>query len=259
MRIGVFDSGVGGLSVLKSLYEAKLFDEIVYYGDTARVPYGTKNRELIIKFCLEALEFFEQNRIDMLIIACNTASAYALEALRSKATFPVFGVIDSGIEATKRVLKDKNKEILVIATRATINSKAYQNHLIKEGYKYIQALATGLFVSLVEEGIFEGELLQSAFKYYFKDIKNPDALILACTHFPLIAKPLKQYFGERTKLIHSGDAIVDFLKTHKNLKGLKHKAKLEFYASNDVKALENTARLWLNLDFDKTKFIKKDK
>ncbi|EOJ0785595.1 aspartate/glutamate racemase family protein, partial [Campylobacter jejuni] len=91
MKIGVFDSGVGGLSVLKSLYEARLFDEIIYYGDTARVPYGVKDKDTIIKFCLEALEFFEQFQIDMLIIACNTASAYALDALRTKAHFPVYG------------------------------------------------------------------------------------------------------------------------------------------------------------------------
>lgn len=247
MRIGVFDSGVGGLSVLKSLYEAKLFDEIVYYGDTARVPYGVKNKELIIQFCLESLEFFEKMKIDMLIIACNSASAYALNTLKAKAHFPVYGVIDSGVEATKKALKDKNKKILVIATKATINSKEYQNRLAKEGYNHIQALATGLFVPMVEEGIFEGELLQSAFEYYFKDVQNPDALILACTHFPLISKALRKYFGEQTKLIHSGDAIVDFLKAHKGLKALKHKAKLEFYASSDVKALENTAKLWLAL------------
>ncbi|ECZ5738903.1 glutamate racemase, partial [Campylobacter jejuni] len=125
MKIGVFDSGVGGLSVLKSLYEARLFDEIIYYGDTARVPYGVKDKDTIIKFCLEALEFFEQFQIDMLIIACNTASAYALDALRAKAHFPVYGVIDAGVEATIKALHDKNKEILVIATKATIKSEEY--------------------------------------------------------------------------------------------------------------------------------------
>ncbi len=212
MKIGVFDSGVGGLSVLKSLYEARLFDEIIYYGDTARVPYGVKDKDTIIKFCLEALDFFEQFQIDMLIIACNTASAYALDALRAKAHFPVYGVIDAGVEATIKALHDKNKEILVIATKATIKSEEYQKRLLSQGYTNINALATGLFVPMVEEGIFEGDFLQSAMEYYFKNITTPDALILACTHFPLLGRSLSKYFGDKTKLIHSGDAIVEFLK-----------------------------------------------
>ncbi len=249
MKIGVFDSGVGGLSVLKSLYEARLFEEVIYYGDTARVPYGVKDKETIVKFCLEALEFFEKFKIDMLIIACNTASAYALKVLQERASFPVYGVIDAGVEALKNEIKDKNKEILVIATKATINSKEYQIRLQKEGFKKIKALATGLFVPMVEEEIFGGELLQSAFKHYFKNLQNkPDAIILACTHFPLLAKALSEYFGAKTKLMHSGDAIVKFLKSHNKLKTLKTKARLKFYASSDIKALKNTAKIWLGLD-----------
>ncbi len=247
MKIGVFDSGVGGLSVLKSLYEARLFDEIIYYGDTARVPYGVKDKDTIVKFCLEALDFFSKFNIDMLIIACNTASAYALDALRLRADFPIYGVIDAGVEATKKALLDKNKKILVIATKATIHSKEYQNRLQEQGFTNVDALATGLFVPMVEEGIFEGEFLQSAMHHYFKGIETPDALILACTHFPLLANSLSAYFGPKTKLIHSGDAIVEFLKQRQKLLLKKEKAKLYFYASSDVKSLENTAKIWLNL------------
>lgn len=247
MKIGVFDSGVGGLSVLKSLYEARLFDEIIYYGDTARVPYGVKDKDTIVKFCLEALDFFSKFNIDMLIIACNTASAYALDALRLRADFPIYGVIDAGVEATKKALLDKNKKILVIATKATIHSKEYQNRLQDQGFTNVDALATGLFVPMVEEGIFEGEFLQSAMRHYFKGIETPDALILACTHFPLLANSLSIYFGPKTKLVHSGDAIVEFLKQRQKLLLKKEKAKLHFYASSDVKSLENTAKIWLNL------------
>jgi len=247
MRVGVFDSGLGGLSVLKSLYEACLFDEVIYYGDSARVPYGVKDKETIIKFSLEALDFFKPFNIDMLIIACNSASAYALNALQNRANFPVYGVIDSGVWATKKLMT-KDKEILVIATKATINSKEYQVRLAKEGFTKVKALATGLFVPMVEEGIFQGELLESAFRYYFQSLQSPDALILACTHFPLLSKALSEYFGAKTRLIHSGDAIVDFLRYHTQLKSLKHKASLEFYASSDVLALKNTAKIWLNLE-----------
>ena len=97
MKVGIFDSGIGGVSVLKSLLQAKLFEEIIYYGDTARVPYGTKDRETIITYSLEALDFFSPYKIDLLIIACNTVSAYALEILREKAPYPVIGVIEAGV------------------------------------------------------------------------------------------------------------------------------------------------------------------
>ncbi|XGQ69698.1 glutamate racemase [Campylobacter hepaticus] len=247
MKVGVFDSGVGGLSVLKSLYEARLFDEIIYYGDTARVPYGVKDKDTIVKFCLEALEFFRSFQIDMLIIACNTASAYALDVLRQKSTFSVYGVIDAGVKATSKALCDKDKEILVIGTKATINSKEYQKRLLLEGFTKVNALATGLFVPMVEEGIFEGKLMQSTMEYYFKDLLTPDALILACTHFPLLSSSLSEYFGNQTKLIHSGDAIVDLLKQQENIKTKNYKANLHFYASSDVDSLKNTARIWLKL------------
>lgn len=248
MKVGVFDSGVGGLSVLKSLYNANLFDEIIYYGDSARVPYGVKSKESIIQFCLEALEFFKKFDIDMLIIACNTASAYALDILRQNAPFKVYGVIDAGIKATINSLNDKDKNILVIATKATINSKEYETNLKKEGFLNVNSLATSLLVNIVEEGIFDKKLLKSIFDYYFKDVKNIDALILACTHFPLLSEYFKEYFGKNIKLIHSGDAIVEFLIKNDNLKSLPYKAKLNFYASSDVKNLKETAKKWLNLN-----------
>ena len=174
MKVGVFDSGVGGLSVLKSLLNARLFDEIVYFGDTARVPYGVKDKETIVRFSLEALDFFKPFCIDMLIIACNTVSAYALKALRANSNIPILGVIDAGVLAVNKALADKDSQILVIATKATINSKRYQKRLANAGFKHIEALATGLFVPMVEEGIFEGELVQSAFRHYFSALcKKP--------------------------------------------------------------------------------------
>ena len=246
MKVGVFDSGVGGLSVLKSLLKARLFDELIYYGDTARVPYGVKDKDTIIRFSLEALDFFKPFKIDMLIVACNTVSAYALKILRSHSNIPILGVIDAGVLAVNEDLKDKNKQILVIATKATINSGQYQKRLAKAGFTRIEALATGLFVPMVEEGIFEGELVKSAFHQYFSKISNhPDALILGCTHFPLLSKALQEYFGDKTRLIHSGDAIVEQLQKEFKLTSLKRKSKVKFYASSDVKALKDTANKWL--------------
>ena len=123
MKIGVFDSGIGGLSVLKSIVEARLFNEIIYYGDTARVPYGTKDKDTIIRFSLEALDFFNQHNIDILIVACNTASAYALTNMQKNATYPIIGVIEPGVLALSNKIQDKSKNILIIATKATTTSK----------------------------------------------------------------------------------------------------------------------------------------
>ncbi|EPE3793786.1 glutamate racemase [Campylobacter lari] len=246
MRLGVFDSGVGGLSVLKSLLQAKLFKEYIYYGDTARVPYGVKDKETIVKFSLEALEFFKEKKVDMLIIACNTVSAHALEILKTNAPFPVLGVIEAGVLAVKNSLEDKNSNILVIATQATVDSHAYKQALIKEGFLKVEEKATGLFVPMVEEGIFQGDFLKAAFEYYFNKLKfHPNALILACTHFPLIAHSLSEYFGKNTKLIHSGEAIALQLQQEFNLTSTQEETNIEFYASSDVEKLKKIANLWL--------------
>ena len=122
MKAGIFDSGIGGLSVLKSIVDARLFDEIIYYGDTARVPYGTKDKDTIVRFSLEALDFFDKHNIDILIVACNTASAYALKSMQKVSRIPVVGVVTPGILALSNKMQDKNKNILIIATKATKSS-----------------------------------------------------------------------------------------------------------------------------------------
>ncbi|MDR2790507.1 MAG: glutamate racemase [Campylobacteraceae bacterium] len=245
MKVGVFDSGVGGLTVAKSLIEHKLFDEIIYFGDTARVPYGTKDAKTIIKYSLEALEFLKSFDIDMLIVACNTASAHALEELRKNASFEVFGVIEPGVLAAVNRLKNQNSSILILGTKATINSGQYEKLLRQNGYNNLISLNPSLFVPIVEEGLFEGEVLQSAMKYYFKDVKQSlDAVILGCTHFPLIAKAIQNYFP-KSVLIHSGDAIVEYLEAKCHIKRSNNKTSLKLLASDNVKTLQSTADLWL--------------
>ena len=349
MKIGVFDSGVGGLSVLKSLIDARLFSEIIYYGDTARVPYGNKDKATIVRFSLEAVDFFIPHKIDMLIVACNTASAYALKDMQKIAPFPVIGVVESGVLSLSNKIKNKKDSILIIATKATIKSGIYEKELRKLGYENITSLQTGLFVPLVEEGVFEGELLEATFRHYFGDLNNPceapetrplrgaknqnqasssasadflleaekrgsppksekrqllarrgsevggaallrkesnenngnkiaestrdssptaqndkvcgkvaessekkdtfatpKAIILACTHFPLIAHQIRAYFDNKPILIHSGEAIVEFLLKNYKLDSAKKRApKVQFYASADRAALQKTAKLWL--------------
>lgn len=244
MKAGVFDSGVGGLTVVKSLLENNLFGEIIYFGDTARVPYGVKDKNTIVRYSLEALEFFKNFEIDILIVACNSVSAYALEELRANTNIPVVGVIESGVEALKNKKLSYNSNILVIGTKATINSNRYEIALKRKNFTNIVSISTGLFVPIVEEGIFNGDILFSTMEHYFKDLKNIDAVILGCTHFPLIEDKISEYLNN-TITIHSGDAIVDFLKINYNCNLKFNDTKIKFFASENPDGLKNTAKIWL--------------
>ncbi len=243
-NIGIFDSGAGGLTVLKSLIEEVGFNHIVYYGDTARVPYGNKDTETIRRFSLEALEFFSNFGLDLLVVACNTASAHALHAMQECSKIPIIGVIESGIAALTQQHIAKDKHILVIATEATVKSDNYAKSLRNLGYTNITSLATNLFVSLVEEHVFSGEVVDSILRYYFPPTLKPDVVILGCTHFPLLLQPMQRYFGSDVKFIHSGEAIACYVREHfkieKNSKNL-----IDFFASDNVAKLKSTAKLWL--------------
>lgn len=247
MKVGVFDSGVGGLTVVKSLLEHQLFEEIIYFGDTARVPYGVKDENTIIRYSLEALEFFKNFDIDLLITACNTVSAYALDELKAQAHCDVIGVVEPGILAVENALDDRNSKILVIGTQATINSRAYEKPLISNRYSNISACATGLFVPIVEEGLYSGEVLQSTMDHYFKGLSHPDAVILGCTHFPLISDAIAEYFDGNALLIHSGEAIVEYLEHHYDFSKKFEKTELKLFASENPEALRAVAKKWLNL------------
>ena len=246
MKVGVFDSGIGGLTVVKSMLEHQLFEEIIYFGDTARVPYGSKDKNTITRYAIEAVEFFKNFSLDLIIVACNTVSAYALDEMRYSSNCPVIGVVEAGILATSNALKDKNSNILILATKATINSKAYETGLSEHKFKNLQAKATGLFVPLVEEEIFDGKILDATFEHYFKDIKSPHAIILGCTHFPLISKALQNHFSNDTILIHSGDAIVEYLEKKFTFTNEFKNPKLKFFASENPDALKVIAKKWLS-------------
>ncbi|MBU0631485.1 glutamate racemase [bacterium] len=248
MKVGVFDSGIGGLTVVKSLLEHQFFEEIIYFGDTARVPYGIKDKNTIIRYAIEAVEFFKNFELDLIIVACNTVSAYALQEMRENSSCPVVGVVEAGALATCNALTCKDSNILIIGTKATVNSKAYEKELLALGYKNLDAKATGLFVPLVEEEIYDGEMIDAAFKHYFKDLKTPDALVLGCTHFPLISDALQSYFGEKTKLIHSGNAIAEQLEKEFVFTKRYPSPEIKFFASENPEALRNIARKWLGIE-----------
>lgn len=247
MRVGVFDSGVGGLSVLESLLKARLFEHIIYYGDTARVPYGPKDPATIAKFSLEALDFFKPYHIDMLVVACNSVSAWALPAMRAKTQIPIVGVIEAGVLAITQSTP-KDTPILVLGTKATISSGRYARELKEQGYDFVDSLATGLFVPLIEEGVLEGVLLEACMQHYFAPLQTaPAVVVLGCTHFPWIAASLQSYFQIRfnapVRLVHSGEAIVARLKAAYGLSTKPHNSPLlELHASGDKVLLEHLAK-----------------
>jgi glutamate racemase len=247
VKIGVFDSGIGGLTVVKSLKEHHLFEEIIYFGDTARVPYGVKDKNTIVRYALEALEFFKNFDIDLLVVACNTVSAYALDEMKMHASFDVVGVVEAGVLATRNAMHDTDASILILGTRATVRSQAYEKQLRSLGYSNLTSRATGLFVPIVEEGIFEGAVLESTMTHYFEGLQTPDAIILGCTHFPLIEKEIARYFNHESRLIHSGEAMVEFLHVTYGFEKRFENCDMKFFASENPEALKEVAKKWLSL------------
>lgn len=244
MKVGVFDSGVGGLTVAKALQQSGLFSELLYYGDTARVPYGNKDKNTVTRYALEAVEFFNGSDVDCLVVACNTVSVTALEAMRQFSNKPVYGVVEPGILALQQLnLANQQARILIIATRSTIKSGMYQQHIAELGFNHIDAIATPLFVPIVEEALFSGPVLNETMHHYFAELEQPDVVLLGCTHFPLIAQQIADYWGG-VKTIHSGEAMVDWLRQHLHIAPTFTTTSISIHASENVASLKQTARHW---------------
>ncbi len=211
--IGVFDSGLGGLTVVKELFRQLPKESVVYFGDTARVPYGTKSPEAIIRFSQENVTILKQYQVKMIVIACNTSSSFALPALRQQFDLPVVGVIGPG--AKKAVQVTRNGRIGVIATAATINSGQYAK-TIKKLQPSIKVFGQKcpLFVPLIEEGWTGKEVSRQIAQEYLRPFKKAriDTLILGCTHYPLLKPVLRQVMGEGVMLVDSAQSVVEEVK-----------------------------------------------
>ncbi len=202
--IGVFDSGIGGLTVVRALRERLPGESIIYFGDPARFPYGSKSAETILRFAVEDAEFLLSRGVKMIVVACHSASSVALPELERRLRVPVLGVIEPGaralVEATQR------RRVAVIGTRATIASAAYER-AIRARRPDIEILAkpTPLFVALAEEGWLDGDITTTIVHRYLDDMvrEGVDALLLGCTHFPLLAPAIAAALGPGVKLIDS--------------------------------------------------------
>jgi glutamate racemase len=203
LAIGVFDSGIGGLTVVSELFRQLPGEKIVYFGDTARTPYGNKSPENLIRFSLENAGFLTRQNIKMLVVACNSSSAYSLQALRKNFNIPVIGVIEPGARAA---VENGGKKIGIIGTLATIVSQAYQKavkQLAPETKVYTRACP--LFVPLVEEGWLDHPVTFKVASQYLADLKAKkiNTLVLGCTHYPLIKPVIARVMGKSTLLVDS--------------------------------------------------------
>ena len=258
--IGIFDSGVGGLTFVKALRKALPDYSFVYFGDTARVPYGNKDTETIKRYSKEAADFLLSKGADLIVAACHTVSALAGDDLRQNLSVPFFDVIESLAESILKI--SKNGRIGVIGTKSTIKSLVHQEkyklwfaeHKNELAFKNLEIFekACPLFVPLIEEGFANRPETKKIIRYYLRDLKlkNIDTLVLACTHYPLLRKQIQSAMGKNAALVDPAEitvqAIVEFIKKNPELdQKLSKDRQCDFYVSDDPEKFANFGRAWL--------------
>lgn len=258
--IGVFDSGVGGLTVTKEIMTQLPDENIIYFGDTARVPYGSKSKDTIIKYSKQIIRFLKTKEVKAIVIACNTASAFALDEIKSELDIPILGVVQPG--AFVAAGTSKNGKIGIIGTEGTIGSKIY-SHFIEELNSNIKVIgkACPLFVPLVEEGFFLDDPItkEIASRYLFElKSENIDTLILGCTHYPLIRETIQNVMGDGVTLVNPAYETARELKElliEENIKNpFNHRninEKHQFFVSDAADRFKQFASNILSYDIEK--------
>ena len=214
--IGVFDSGFGGLTVLKALLEVIPAANYAYFGDTARLPYGSKSVETVARYAVEASHFLEYQGAQLLVIACNTATALAFDRICTAAHVPVVGVVEPGAEAATAATK--NRKIVVVGTDATVSSHAYRKALEKKGLQ-AREKACPLLVPLVEEGWVEHPVTEQAARIYLTEafadgFHDADTMVLGCTHYPLIKPLLRRVAPNHVSIVDSAESTARAVSAH---------------------------------------------
>ncbi len=245
--VGVFDSGLGGLTVLAALARRMPEESLVYFGDTARVPYGSKSPEAIARFSAQAARFLAGRGIKLLVVACNTSSALALPAIRRAARVPVIGVIEPGARAAAAAGR---RRVGVIGTEATVRSGAYARALRRLGAT-ATAAACPLFVPLVEEGWWSGPVAAAVARRYLAPLKKArvDALILGCTHYPYLKREIARAMGPRVALVDSAEETARAAEAALSRAGLRapagRRGRREFWASDAPERFRRLGRRML--------------
>lgn len=258
--VGVFDSGVGGLTVAREIMRQLPCENIVYFGDTARVPYGSKSKNNIIRFSRQIIRFLRTKDVKAIVIACNTASALALEEVQEETDIPVLGVITPGARAA--VQATENGIIGVAGTEATIQSEMYTRVIRKMDPK---AVVIGkpcpLFVPLVEEGFAKHRITEEVIDIYLSDMKKTeiDTMILGCTHYPLLRSGIKAYFGEKVHIVNPAYETAMDLKKILTENGMENQsgaaAAYEFYVSDAAEKFTRFANGILSYDVAATRLV----
>lgn len=258
--VGVFDSGVGGLTVAREIMRQLPQENIVYFGDTARVPYGSKSQDNIIRFSRQIINFLKTKEVKAIVIACNTASALALDTVKNEIDIPIIGVIEPGARAAVR--ETRNAKIGVVGTEATINSETYTK-VIKRLNPDAEVVGKScpLFVPLVEEGFAKHKITEEVIDIYLSEFKKTDidTMILGCTHYPLLRSRIMAYLGEQVHIVNPA------YETAIDLKGILEKngtanhsdrsATYEFYVSDAAEKFTKLANTILPYDVATTKKI----
>jgi len=235
LPIGIFDSGVGGLTVYRALHERLPNERFVYLGDTARVPYGTKSLATVERYAVENSRFLEAHGIKLLVVACNTASALALPAIRAVIKVPVMGVIEPGSRAAVEIAQGAN--IGVIATEATVQSHAYAKAIASIGATgQVIERACPLFVSLAEEGWTDSDVTRIVARDYLSEFHKTTlgTLVLGCTHYPILRDVISETVGREITLIDSGEATARDVESLLESSDLTHEDALELYQERQL-------------------------
>jgi glutamate racemase len=235
--IGIFDSGVGGLTVLKEIVKALPQEDTIYLGDTARVPYGTKSPETVTRYSLQIASFLASREIKLLVVACNTASAFSLDTLKESLPIPVVGVIDPGSRRAASVTK--TGKVGVIGTEGTIRSSAY-TRAIKRMNPEIEVItrACPLFVPLAEEGWVDNEVARLTARTYLSGLREEgvDTLVLGCTHYPLLKKTVMEIMGDGVTLVDSAEetarTVAEILRGSDGLRPMSETGNHHYYVTD---------------------------
>jgi glutamate racemase len=256
--IGVFDSGFGGLTVLHELRKALPAADYLYFGDTAHLPYGAKSVRTVAKYAISAAHFLEEHGIEMLVVACNTATALAFEDIRSAVKVPVIGVIEPGSERAAAI--SKTKKVVVAATEATVASHAYQRALEQRGMQATEK-ACPLFVPLVEEGWVEHRVTEEVAHIYMDEVfqdgaRDADVLVLGCTHYPLIRPLLRRIVPQTVEIVDSAEStaakVVELLGPNR---GQGAPGDLRCYATDSVEKFRRLGSKFLGCPIEKIELV----
>lgn len=257
LPIGVFDSGMGGLTVLRALHAVLPSESFIYLGDTARLPYGTKSQSTVRQYAVQMVRVLLERRIKALVIACNTATTAALEHLQAMLPeMPVLGVVEPGASAA--VLATRNQRLVVIATETTIATNAYQRLILNQLPRaVVRGRACSVLVALAEEGMVDHAVASEALKHYLSDLTDEDTLLLGCTHFPVFKPLLSTLLPCGMAVVDSAEATAQALrpllaaKTLLNLDG-PHRGSTHYLVTDSVDRFQSVGEIFLGGDLKRS-------